>query len=100
MMLGPQASLFIEENFSNLRVIGWVDPDENISNPLLAQMMISGVIIVSCINHLRQVIHSYRKIKSKNRTSIGITEQVVPQEPEKLEYELSNDEVNALLGVE
>ena len=94
-MLGPQAAVFIERHFPNLQIIGWVDSDENVSDCAIAQTMANGMMTASHLDQLQQVIN--RLCKTLNPSAL---DTAIPKESDRLEYELSDDEVNALLGVE
>ena len=92
-MLGPQAAVFIERHFPNLQIIGWIDSGENVSDCAIAQTTVNGMMTASRLDQLQHVIH--RLCKTMNPPVSHI-----PKESDRLEYELSDDEVNALLGVE
>jgi hypothetical protein len=94
-MLGPQAALFIEQHFPNLQIIGWVDSGENVSDCAIAQTTANGMMTASHLDQLQQVIN--RLCKTLNPSAL---DTAIPKESDRLEYELSDDEVNALLGVE
>ena len=94
-MLGPQAALFIEQHFPNLQIIGWIDSGENVSDCAIAQTTASGMMTASHLDQLQQIIHKCCKVTNQSASEIAN-----PKESDRLEYELSDDEVNALLGVE
>ena len=94
-MLGPQAASFIEQHFPNFQVIGWIDSSENISDCAIVQTTANGMIMASHLDQLQQVIHRLCKTVDRSVPDTGI-----PKESDRLEYELSDDEVTALLGVE
>jgi hypothetical protein len=94
-MLGSQAALFIERHFPNLQIIGWVDSGENVSDCAIAQTTANGMMTASHLDQLQQVIN--RLCKTLNPSAF---DTAIPKESDRLEYELSDDEVNALLGVE
>ena len=94
-MLGPQAALFIEQHFPNLQIVGWIDSGEDVSDCAIAQTTASGMMTASHLDQLQQIIH--RCCKAMNSSASGIAN---PKESDRLTYELSDDEVNALLGVE
>jgi len=99
-MLGPQAALFIERHFPGLRIIGWVDPGEKISDCAIMQTTINGMVMVSHLGQLQQVIHSFCKTMPQSQAMPDVAPMAYSKEPDRLEYELSDDEVNSLLGVE
>ena len=99
-MLGPQAAVFIERHFPNLRIIGWVDSGEKISDCAIAQTMVNGMVMVSHPDQFQQVIRSFYKTMPQDQSVPDRIPLVYPEESDRLEYELSDDEVNALLGVE
>ena len=99
-MLGPQAAVFIERHFPNLRMIGWIDSGENVSDCAIAQMAVNGMVMVSHPDQLQQVIRSFCKTIPQNQSVPNTAGTDFSEESDRLEYELSDDEVNALLGVE
>jgi hypothetical protein len=99
-MLGSQAALFIERHFPNLRIIGWVDSGEKISDCAIVQMTAKGMVMVSHPDQLRQIIHSFCETMSQKQSVSNAAGSDILNESDRLEYELSDDEVNALLGVE
>jgi hypothetical protein len=94
-MLGPQAALFFEQHFPNLQIIGWIDSGEDVSDCAIAQTTASGMMTASHLDQLQQIIHKCCKVTNPSASDIAN-----PKESGRLEYELSDDEVNALLGVE
>ena len=94
-MLGPQAAVFIEQHFPNLQIIGWVDSDENVSDCAIAQTTANGMMTASHLGQLQQVIN--RLCKTLTPPAL---DTAIPKESDRSEYELSDDEVNALMGVE
>ena len=94
-MLGPQAALFIEQHFPNLQIIGWIDSGEDVSDCAIAQTTACGMITASHLDQLQQIIHKCCKVTNPSASDIANS-----KESDRLEYELSDDEVNALLGVE
>jgi hypothetical protein len=94
-MLGPQAALFIEQHFPDLQIIGWIDSGEDVSDCAIAQTTASGMMTASHLDQLQQIIH-----KCCKGTNPSASDRDIPKESGRLEYELSDDEVNALLGVE
>jgi hypothetical protein len=100
-MLGPQAALFIEQHFPNLQIIGWIDSGEDVSDCAIAQTTASGMMTASHLDQLQQIIHIQQIIhKCCKVTNPSASDIANPKESGRLEYELSDDEVNALLGVE
>ena len=99
-MLGPQAAVFIERHSLNLRIIGWIDSGENASDCAIAQTTMNGIVLASHLGQLRQVIRSFCKIMPQNKFVADKIPATFPEESDRLEYELSDDEVTALLGVE
>ena len=97
-MLGLQAALYMKQRFPELKIIGWLDPHENISNWTIAQMTINGMVIVSCLEQLYQAIFLCSEEMYQVRPSEDVKKNH-SQELEKLECKLSDDEINALLGV-
>jgi hypothetical protein len=93
-MLGPQAAIFIERHFLNLHIIGWIDSSENVSDCAIAQTTANGMMTASHLDQLQQIIH--RLSKTTNPSAL---DTAIPKESDRLEYELSDDEVKALLGV-
>jgi DNA-binding NtrC family response regulator len=89
-MLGLQVALFIERHFPNLHIIGWIDAGENVSDCAIAQTTVNGMITASHLDQLQQIIR--RRCETRKPSNR-------PEEFGALEYELSDDEVNALLGV-
>ena len=94
-MLGPQAALFFEQHFPDLQLIGWIDSGEDVSDCAIAQTTASGMMTASHLDQLQQIIHKCCKVKNPLASDIAN-----PKGSDRLEYELSDDEVNALLGVE
>ena len=99
-MLGPQAALFIERHLPNLRMIGWIDSGEKMSDCAITQTAVNGMVMASHLDQLRQIIYSFCKIMSRTQPTPETAGSAFPEELDRLEYELSDDEVNALLGVE
>jgi hypothetical protein len=99
-MLNPQAGLFIERHFPNLRMIGWIDSGENVTDCAIAQMAVNGMVMVSHPDHLQQVIHTLCKTIPRDESVSKTTGTEFSEESDRLKYELSDDEVNALWGVE
>ncbi|OQY08038.1 MAG: hypothetical protein B6I25_00025 [Planctomycetales bacterium 4572_13] len=99
-MLGSQATVFIERNFPNLRIIGWIDSGENISDYTITQTAANGTVMMSHPEQLRPFIHSFCKTVPQNPSVPDVAREDILEEPDRLEYELSDDEVTALLGVE
>ena len=97
-MLGLQAALYMKQRFPELKMIGWVDLYENISNWTIAQMTINGMVIVSCLEQLYQAIFLCGGEIYQVRPSEDVKKNH-SQELGKLECKLSDDEINALLGV-
>ena len=92
-MLGPQAAVFIERFFPDLRIIAWVDFCETMSDRAIVQTMADGMMTASGLDQLQQIIH--RRYKNSKPPVPDI-----PEELDRLAYKLSEDEVTALLGVE
>ena len=99
-MLGPQAALFLECQFPDLRIIGWVDSGENAADCAITRTMVSGRVMVSHSDQIQQVLRSFCETKSRRRTVSNAAGSDILKESDRLEYELSDDEVTALLGVE
>ena len=99
-MLGPQAAVFIERQFPDLRIIGWVDSGENAADCAITQTTANGMMMASHPDQLQQVIHTLCKTIPQNQSVPNTAGTDFSEEPDRLEYELSDDEVNALLGVE
>ena len=100
VMLGLQAAVFMEQHFPNLRIIGWIDSGEKVSDHTLTQTTANGMVMVSRPDQLWRIIHSFGETIPQNQSVSNVAEAVFPEESNRLEYELSDDEVNALLGVE
>ena len=92
-MLGPQAADFIERHFPNLQIIGWIDAGENISDCAIARTTANGMMTASHLDQIQRVIHRHCETMKPLVSSM-------PNQSNRLEHELSDDEVNALLGVE
>lgn len=99
IMLGIPAALFMYRHFPNVRMIGWMDPDENVSDYMITQMTINGMVLASRIEQLQQIIDAYNTI-ALIRPVPDTEEMTYPEQSDRVEYELSDDEINALLGVE
>ena len=99
-MLGPQAAVFIERHFPDLRIIGWIDSGENVSDCAITQTTNNGIVLASQLDQFQQVIRSFYKTMPQNQSALNAAGGAFPKESDRLEYELSDDEVNALLGVE
>ena len=85
----------VERHFPNLQIIGWIDSSENVSDCAIAQTTANGMMTASHLDQLQQIIH--RLCKTMNPSAL---DTAIPKESDRLKYELSDDEVNALLGVE
>jgi hypothetical protein len=94
-MLDLEVTAFIEQRFENLQTIGWVDSTENISDLAIARTTAGGMLTVSHLDQLYQVI---RKCGKANMQPVLGEDR--SKKPDPIEYELSNEEVSALLGVE
>lgn len=94
-MLGFQAAVFIERHFPNLQIIGWIDSGENIADCAIAQTTVNGMTTASHLDQLQQIIHRLYQSRASCASDTDAAEKI-----DRLEYELSDDEVNALLGVE
>ena len=92
-MLGPQAAVFIEQHFPNLQIIGWVDSGENISDCAIARTTANGMMTASLLDQFQRIIHLHCKTMKPLVSSM-------PNQTDRLKYELSDEEVSALLGVE
>ncbi|RKY09346.1 MAG: hypothetical protein DRP56_02735 [Planctomycetota bacterium] len=99
-MLGSQAAVFIEQNFPSLRIIGWLDSGEKVSDCAITQTAANGMVMMSCPQQLQQFIHSFCKTIPQNPPVSNAAREDILEESDRLEYELSDDEVTALLGVE
>ena len=99
-MLGPQVALFIEQYFPNLRIIGWVDSGDKVSDYVIAKMAANGMVMASGPDHLQQIIRSFCKTIPQNQSVPAGIPSAFSEESDQLEYKLSDDEVAALLGVE
>ena len=100
-MLGSQAASFLERQFPSLRIIGWLDSGERVSDCAIAQTMANGMVMTSHLDQLQQIIHSFRKKNiPQNQSLPNEVRAVFPEKLDRLEYELSNDEVHALLEVQ
>lgn len=89
-MLGPQTASFIEHHFPNFHIVGWIDAGENVSDCAIARTTANGMTTAGHLDQLRQIIRK----QSQTRKPLNR-----PEKPGLPEYELSDDEVNALLGV-
>ena len=98
-MLGPQAAVFIERHFPNLQIIGWIDSSENISDCAIAQTTANGMMTASRLDQLQQGIRRLCKTMPQDSFVSDTTRAGIPEELDRPEYELSDDEVTALLGV-
>lgn len=96
-MLGSQAVLFLKERFSNLRIVGWLDPNESLSGAVMIPFAESGMTLVTHCDQLRHVIDTFHCTSS---AAVSAPEPGTDRKIEPLEYELCDDELNALLGVE
>jgi len=99
-MLGPQAASFLERHFPNLRIIGWIDAGENVSDPAIARTTANGMMTAGHLEQLRQMVRSICETVSRSQSVPEARRVDSPDKFKELEYDLSDDEINALLGVE
>ena len=99
-MLGPQAALFMERHFPDLRIVGWIDSGENVSDCAIAQTTVNGMVTASHLDQLQRMIRTFCKTVPRNRSVSDMASADFPDKSGRPEYELSDNEVNALLGVE
>ena len=99
-MLNPQAAFFMKQSFSNLIIIGWTDSDENGADQAISQATAKGMITVSHPAQLREIIQMHLKTDTRIPSSLNSIRQEGMGRSERLEYELTDDEVAALLGGE
>ena len=84
---------FIERYFPNLQIIGWIDSGENVADCAIVETTANGMTTASHLDQLQRIIH--RLCKTRNRSVSDVS-----RESGSLKYELSDEEVHALLGVE
>jgi hypothetical protein len=99
-MLISQAELFLTQRFQNLRMIGWLDSNENLSGCAVAQTVGNGMAMVNCCDQVRNVIESFCKIFPQESPVSDTGKTEVAGKIGPLEYKLCDGEINALLGVE
>ena len=98
MLAVPHLSAVLQR-YPNLRLIGWIGPDENLVQPTAPALSALPIVTVGTREQLAGVITAI------DTTFLG--EQILndPQPPRQdpkiapADYRLSNEELNALLGV-
>ena len=98
-MLTPQAVLFMERSFPNLRIIGWVDSNESGADQAILQITEKGMITVSHPAQLQKMIQMLFETNTLRPPVLNLDRQEGLERSEPTEYKLTDDEVAALLGV-
>jgi len=99
-MLSPQAASFLEQHFPNLRMIGWLDSGESVPEQAVTQTMFSGMLSAGGLDHLGRLLHTVCRTIPADRSVPDASAAAVPDKSGKLKCEISNDEIDALLGVQ
>jgi len=99
-MLLSQAAVFLSRRFPNVRMIGWLDSNENLSDLAAAQVMESGMTVVCSPDQLHSVARSLGPFGLQRASSSEARKEQVAEKLDPMEYKLCDDEMNALLGVE
>lgn len=100
MLISPAAE-FLSRRFPNLRMIGWLDSNENLSDITAVRVITSGMTLVNSCDQLHAIIQAgftcrFQKCPAEpDGAKTGIGDKLDP-----MEYKLCDDEMNALLGVE
>ena len=99
-MLISQSALFLAQRFRRLQMVGWLDLHESLSDPVVAQAVGNGMMMVTDCEQLQNTIHNLCKSSPQELSVSEVSKTEVSAKIDPLKYELSDDEMNALLGVE
>lgn len=101
-MLMSEAAVFLSRRFPGLRIIGWLDSNENLSTLAAVQGWVSGMTrVVSSHDQLHGAIQSLGTVPFKEFPAVPDTKRTeIFDNLDPMEYKLCDDEMNALLGVE
>lgn len=100
-MLIPQAAVFLARRFPNVQMMVWLDSNENLSDLAVVQAPGSGVTMVSSCDQLRSAIESFCTFRFQELSAVPDPKRTeISDNLDPKEYELCDDELNALLGVE
>jgi hypothetical protein len=100
-MLTPQATAFLARRFPTVRVIGWLDSNENLSTLAAVQALPHGMTMVRSCDQLYTRIQSLVSVRLQDFSAVPDTRRKeISDNLDPMEYELCDDEMNALLGVE
>ena len=99
-MLGRQAASFLQRYFPRLRIIGWIDAGEHVSDTAIAHTVANGMVTAGHLEQLRRMVHMMSEPASPNPSVSETPRASAPDTSKELEYDLSDEEVKALLGVE
>jgi hypothetical protein len=95
----PQAGRYLIRQVDTLRLIGWLDAEEHLSDRSLLPDAVGPMVMVSSLVQLKQAIDTFSKEMS--RTFLEQRPQPLPGNamPDPLTCDLSAAEVHALIGV-
>ena len=97
-LLPVAASRYLAQHFENLQMIGWLDAEERLSDRALLPEVIGSMVLVSSLDQLGHAISTFSKkcaSESLNQSAQPVSGKVAS---DRLSYDLSDEEINALLG--
>jgi hypothetical protein len=99
-MLISQSAVFLTRWFRSLQMVGWLDSHESLSDPVVAQAIGNGMMMVTDCEQLQNTIHNVCKNPPQEFPVSEVSNTELSAKIDPLKYELCDDEMNALLGVE
>jgi hypothetical protein len=99
-MLSAEALRFLAKQYPRLRTIGWCDSAENTSDRAFSATADYGIVLVNDIMQLENILEIFSEPYSTKQVFQGLLNPAQSDSRDRLKYELSEDEITALLGVE
>lgn len=99
-MLSSEAGNQINRHFTKLWTIGWLDDGEQLSDLTLKGNYWGSMLTVSHVNQLGQIMEALFAKDCLGSSGQIPAPMIAGDMNDRLRYEISDDEMNALLGVE
>lgn len=99
VMLNRQAMQFITEHFPKLKIIGWCESRDNMSDHLFAHAAGAPIVQVSNTSQLADALLALDKSKGQQRHGDPVQREPAKRNSsDRLEYKLTDEELMSLLG--
>ncbi|MHC5083538.1 MAG: hypothetical protein ACYTET_06330 [Planctomycetota bacterium] len=97
-MLANPSFLALCKKRNRLRLVGWVSPGENPADKAFRLTAEAGLIMVSSLKQLEQVLEALRQTVARQMVRDTESKSSSAGMIRKQDYRLSNEELDALLG--